>query len=700
MRRWWAAVVVTLVVATVLGTPAPAGAVGEPGKFFDGAISYSSVLNCPSVIMGNPYQERGAGVYVGFFADPDETPPVPSVNQTVYIRVVAYGLGNSCSGQRFFPGFQLPAGVEFDPAFPILCFANGNQTTVPADCPQWGNVVDFAYVAGAKGYQSTDSANANTWPLPQGANWEFRFPVRSSTVQSAANLQGYVKMFDGNSSPLLAPRAGLYVFGGGAAAVLYDSPSTTASPTIPTGGNTRYGLLSEGQVATGGAAGWAVLQRGTASGAYESTTADVELPTTSTAWRVFTDWNEPGMTALKPRTRYFWRLGFDPGPRGPAGGSVSYGAEQSFLVPESLVCAGARATVSLDLGQLPTEGRDVVVGTAGADSISAGGGNDVICGGGGNDTLNGGAGNDTLNGGAGTDMVTYAGTAAAVKVTLGSTAAQPTGGAGTDTVSAVENLTGGAGADTLTGSAAANVLIGGAGNDRLAGAAGNDTLNGGAGNDNLNGGAGTDTVTYAGTAGAVKVTLGSTAAQPTGGAGTDTVAAVENLTGGAGADTLTGNAAANSLSGAGGNDRLAGAAGNDAMNGGAGNDNLNGGAGADTLNGSAGNDVLNGAAGSDTVTYAGTAAAVKVTLGSSAAQPTGGAGVDTVTAVENLGGGNAGDTLTGNGAANKLSGAAGNATLSGAAGNDAMNGGAGTDRCNGGAGTDTSAACEARTSVP
>ena len=42
-------------------------------------------------------------------------------------------------------------------------------------------------------------------------------------------------------------------------------------------------------------------------------------------------------------------------------------------------------------------------------------------------------------------------------------------GDGTDTLSSIENLTGGSGNDTLTGNGSDNVLTGGAGDDTLAG---------------------------------------------------------------------------------------------------------------------------------------------------------------------------------------------------------------------------------------
>src|SRR6185503_4030864 len=101
-----------------------------------------------------------------------------------------------------------------------------------------------------------------------------------------------------------------------------------------------------------------------------------------------------------------------------------------------------------------------------------------------NDTLEGDGGNNVLNGGAGIDTLSYEHATAGVTVNLALTVAQNTSGAGTDTLSSFENLTGSAFNDVLTGSTAANVLTGGAGND---------TLNGGVGNDTLEGGSGTNT---------------------------------------------------------------------------------------------------------------------------------------------------------------------------------------------------------------
>ena len=326
----------------------------------------------------------------------------------------------------------------------------------------------------------------------------------------------------------------------------------------------------------------------------------------------------------------------------------------------------ANSTVILNLGAgddtviAPSIGKRVVAnGGDGADTITTGSQNDDINGGAGNDTLNGnggndlligGAGADTMDGGAGTDTASYAGSAAAVTVSL--TSETGTGGdAQGDTLANIENLIGSAGNDTLTGSSGINSLSGAAGNDTLIGLAGADVLDGGAGN---------DTASYAGSGAGVTVSLTSGAG--TGGdAQGDTLTNIENLTGSSNNDTLTGDASANIL---------------------------NGGAGDDILAGLGGGDTLIGGGGNDTVTYADSAQAVAVDLNAGTA--TGGdAAGDTLSAISNLTGSAFNDTLTGNALANTLTGGAGNDTLNGLAGADTLNGDAGADVLNGGDGDDT-----------
>jgi hypothetical protein len=83
------------------------------------------------------------------------------------------------------------------------------------------------------------------------------------------------------------------------------------------------------------------------------------------------------------------------------------------------------------------------------------------------DTLAGDTGANTLTGGGGNDRADYSSAPSAVTVDLSNTSAQATGGAGSDTLAGIEDLTGSAFNDVLTGSSAANSILGGDGNDDI-----------------------------------------------------------------------------------------------------------------------------------------------------------------------------------------------------------------------------------------
>jgi Ca2+-binding RTX toxin-like protein len=128
-------------------------------------------------------------------------------------------------------------------------------------------------------------------------------------------------------------------------------------------------------------------------------------------------------------------------------------------------------------------GNDMLSGGAGNDRLIGGDGDDVLFGGLGDDVFVGGTGADRLGGGQGVDTATYYTAGAAVSVSLAVTVAQDTAGAGIDTLTGVDNLTGSIHGDVLTGNAGANVLNGFDGDDRLQGGDGADRLIGGLGAD-------------------------------------------------------------------------------------------------------------------------------------------------------------------------------------------------------------------------
>ncbi|EGF89201.1 hemolysin-type calcium-binding repeat 2 copies family protein [Asticcacaulis biprosthecium C19] len=282
-------------------------------------------------------------------------------------------------------------------------------------------------------------------------------------------------------------------------------------------------------------------------------------------------------------------------------------------------------------------GDDVLLGNSAANGLTGGNGNDdlsgragddQLLGGSGNDSISGDAGDDLMDGGTGYDTADYAAASGAVTVNLSlSGAAQVTGGAGTDTLVSVENVTGSAFADNLTGSTSANQIDGGDGNDTIDAGGSSDVVNGQLGDDSL----------LAGT----------------------------------GADTLDGGE---------GNDTLDGGSGNDTMAGGTGDDALTGGSGGDVLIGDAGNDALDGGTGTDTVDYGLATAGVSVSLSMPGlAQVTGGAGTDTLVSIENLTGSEFDDFLIGSSGSNILMGGGGHDQIVGRGGNDGLTGGAGAD---------------------
>ncbi|MEX0281223.1 MAG: S8 family serine peptidase [Arenibacterium sp.] len=308
-------------------------------------------------------------------------------------------------------------------------------------------------------------------------------------------------------------------------------------------------------------------------------------------------------------------------------------------------------------------GDDDLDGDGGDDDLRGGNGNDLLDGDSGNDTLRGGGGDDDLDGGSGNDTAVYDGAAAVVDLNIGT--AQAVGvGYGSDTLSSIENLTGGDGDDVFIGDGSINVLIGAGGNDVLTGNGGNDDMFGGNGDDTLNGDSGYDDL-YGGE-GADTLIGGSGNDDMFGGAGNDT------LTGGSGVDELEGDAGDDIMDGGTENDFLLGGLGNDTMSGGDDDDSLDGEEGDDVLNGDAGNDTLNGGLGLDTLN--------------------GGTGTDTLSGggdADILNGGDGADALNGDAGDDVLNGDAGNDVLNGGDNNDTLNGGADADILNGGSGDDT-----------
>ena len=91
---------------------------------------------------------------------------------------------------------------------------------------------------------------------------------------------------------------------------------------------------------------------------------------------------------------------------------------------------------------------NIIIGNSGANRLNGGAGND---------TLNGGLGNDRLVGGAGIDTAVFS--SRNNTVNLGKTTRQTTGD-GSDILTGIENVNGGAGNDIITGNNSAKTLNG------------------------------------------------------------------------------------------------------------------------------------------------------------------------------------------------------------------------------------------------
>ena len=174
-------------------------------------------------------------------------------------------------------------------------------------------------------------------------------------------------------------------------------------------------------------------------------------------------------------------------------------------------------------------------------------------------TFQGLAGNDSISGGAGSDTVSYVEAVNSVTINLGIGLQAINAEVGRDTLTSIENVIGGFGADTLTGNGGNNIIDGGI-------YAGPVSANNTTRDDVINGAGGSDTVSYASALSAVRVTLatqGNNAAQNTWGGGVDTLISIENLTGSSFNDSLTGTNQANILTGGVGEDTMVGGGGND-----------------------------------------------------------------------------------------------------------------------------------------
>jgi Ca2+-binding RTX toxin-like protein len=237
------------------------------------------------------------------------------------------------------------------------------------------------------------------------------------------------------------------------------------------------------------------------------------------------------------------------------------------------------------MASTPTNGDDILNGTAGDDIIKALGGNDTLKGLDGNDSLNGGTGVDTMYGGNGEDtyFVDHADDRAIE--TVGNTH----NAAGRDVVRSTVSYTIGSYIEDLYLSGDADLNANGNSMaNRLYGNKGANTLNGRTGADRMTGGDGNDIYVVDNVGDRAFET---NADRATG--GIDTVKSSVSFTLGANVEKLTltgnqdidgtGNAGNNSITGNAFDNTLLGGDGNDVLTGGRGGDEIEGGAGSDRI---------------------------------------------------------------------------------------------------------------------
>jgi len=340
---------------------------------------------------------------------------------------------------------------------------------------------------------------------------------------------------------------------------------------------------------------------------------------------------------------------------GAAGNDILDGGTGVFVDSVSYIGATGGIVADLSTGNVSEDGFgsvDILIdieeltGSNQADAITAATDTQRIDAKGGDDDIILGLGSIDVDGGAGSDSVDYsvlpAVNAISVELDGSNTVVLSVAGSTNQSLTAVENVTGGQGDDVITGDNNDNTLEGGVGDDTLQGSDGDDTLIGGSGS---------DTADYSKAGGSVVVDLQIDEATDDGDGGTDNLSSIENLSGSNFDDVLIGNASDNTL---------------------------DGNAGADTLRGGAGVDVLDGGTGRDTAEYSAATGVVSVDLASNVARQDGYGDSDTLQGIEDVIGSNQNDTILGDANDNALDGGLGDDLLRGGGGFDTLTGGAGT----------------------
>jgi hypothetical protein len=329
------AVAITAAIALALPAHALASA-----SWNDGPLQESQILNCASIIFGNPYTEAGSGTYVGQYLD--QAAP-PHIGDLYYVHVVVYGLGNACAGQYADIQLQLPQGtVPYTPShvtasqyYPVKCYlihppdSTHSQSYTTQDT---GSACGQDPQSGPNGYVLDPPAGAfgtNSppfWPIPQGGGVEIQIPVISTKPELAQNLGAVVQLADGNSSPTLNPTALLQVDDlspevdyptGTAGTAGSESPTITSTSAVVQG--VVYNFYRAGTIKHqfGGPGGTG------ATAVYTNTTSGDPIDGSIYGIQDYQGWS-----GLQPGCTYNWRIEFI-----PTSGPTVYGSNQTVHTP-------------------------------------------------------------------------------------------------------------------------------------------------------------------------------------------------------------------------------------------------------------------------------------------------------------------------------------------------------------------------------
>lgn len=162
-KRPFVCIMLSLALAATVATAAHAAT-----QWYDGPWIFTQMSNCVTAVRGT-----GAGVRVGFEADPAQA---PHVGQTFYARII-FGMVSGCVDPQHASIEILPppgASLHVDAAHPIRCsISSDGGTTFSAltPCPQ--HVSHGAYG------QALLPPGAAAWPMPHGKIFMVEFPLRA-----------------------------------------------------------------------------------------------------------------------------------------------------------------------------------------------------------------------------------------------------------------------------------------------------------------------------------------------------------------------------------------------------------------------------------------------------------------------------------------------------------------------------------------